>query len=218
MDPITLGLLGAQALVGAGQFFAGLAKPRKKIDTSIQPEYKQAESALQNASQSTSAAYGLARESMAQESASQRAAILRSGTNPLQLMRAQQRMSQNQQSVLGQLYQSEVREKAGELRGLGAAKMATAGAKERMQRLKNELAMQENAAKDQLISAGLQNAFGALSGGVASRQNAQMMDLYRGMYGLDGGSQTVASAGGGNPFMNVPGYRTQLDINRRLGR
>ncbi len=218
MDPITLGLLGAQALFGGAQTIAGLAKPRKKIDTSIQPEYKQAEAALQNASQSTSAAYGLARESMAQESASQRAAILRSGTNPLQLMRAQQRMSQNQQSVLGQLYQSEVREKAGELRGLSAAKMATAGAKERMQALKNSLAMQENAAKDQLISAGLQNVFGALSGGVASQQNAQMMDLYRGMYGLGGGSATGAAAGGGNPFMNVPGYRTQLDINRRLGR
>jgi hypothetical protein len=218
MDPLTLGLLGAQALFGAGQTIAGLAKPRKKIDTSIQPEYKQAEEIARNAAQSTSASYELARQSMGQEAASARAAALRSSGSVAGLMRAQQQISRAQQSSIGSLYQSELREKSNELQSLRAAKMATAGAKERMQGLKNQLAMQENAAKDQLISAGIQNVFGALSGGVAAQQNEQMMDLYRGMYGTGGASATGAAVGGGNPFMNVPGYRTQLDINRRLGR
>jgi hypothetical protein len=218
MDPLTLGLLGAQAGAGIIQTIAGIAKPRKKIDTSIQPEYKQAEAAMQNAAQSTSAAYGLSRQALSQEGASARAAALRSGSSPLQLMRAQQRLSQQQQSSIAGLYQSEVREKAGELRGLASAKMATAGARERMQSLKNQLAMQENASKDQLVSAGLQNMFGALSGGVAAQQNEQMMDIYRGMYGSGSGSAAAAPAAGGNPFMNTPGYRTQLDLMRRTGR
>ena len=217
MDPITLGLLGAQAAFGIGQTIAGIAKPRKKIDTSIQPEYKQAESAMQNAAQSTSAAYGLSRQALAQEGASARAAALRAGNSPLQLMRAQQRISQQQQSSIAGLYQSEVREKAGELRGLASAKMATAGARERMQALKNSLAMQENAAKDQLVSAGLQNVFGALSGGVSAQQNADMMDIYRSMYGGGSAVNTSAPAAGGNPFMNTPGYRTQLDLMKKVG-
>jgi len=106
MDPITLGLLGAQAAAGLIQTVSGIAKPRKKIDTSIQPEYKQAEAAMQNAAQSTSAAYGLSRQALSQEGASARAAALRSGSSPLQLMRAQQRLSQQQQSSIAGLYPS----------------------------------------------------------------------------------------------------------------
>jgi hypothetical protein len=216
MDPLTLGLLGAQAGAGIIQTIAGIAKPRKKIDTSIQPEYKQAEETMRNAAQSTSAAYALARQGSAQEGAAARAAALRSSGSVSGLQRAQQAINRQQQSTIAGLYQSEVREKAGELRGLASAKMATAGARERMQALKNELVMRENAAKDQLVSAGLQNVFGALSGGVAAQQNEQMMDIYRGMSGS--GSGASAAAAGGNPFMNTPGYRTQLDLMRRTGR
>jgi hypothetical protein len=212
MDPITLGLLGAQAGAGIIQTIAGIAKPRKKIDTSIQPEYKQAEETMRNAAQSTSAAYALARQGSAQEGAAARAAALRSSGSMSGLQRAQQAITRQQQSTIAGLYQSEVREKSGELRGLASAKMATAGARERMQALKNELAMRENAAKDQLVSAGLQNVFGALSGGVAARQNEQMMDIYKGMYGGGAGANMTKNA-----LTNAPGYRTQLDLMRRTG-
>lgn len=207
MDPITLGLLGAQAAIGGAQFIAGLAKKREKIDTSIQPEYKEAERTMQNAAQSTSAAYGLARQSMASEAASNRAALMRTSSSPTGLLRAQQMMSRGQQSAIANLYQSEVREKAGELRGLASAKMATAGAKERMQGLKNELAMRENAARDQLISAGMQNIFGALQTGVYAANPSSFA----------GGTSTPYdySASG---LTGMPGYRTQVDLMRRTGR
>jgi hypothetical protein len=205
MDPLTLGLLGAQALIGGAQFIGGLAKPRQKIDTSIQPEFKEAESAMQNASQSTSAAYGLARQSLASDAASTRAALIRTSNSPTGLLRAQQMASRGQQSAIASLYQSEVREKAGELRGLASAKMATAGAKERMQGLKNSLVMQENAARDQLISAGMQNIFGALQTGVYA-QNSMV------------GGTTSTTDPFASDFRNTPGFRTRQDLMRRTGR
>ena len=205
MDPLTLGLLGAQALIGGAQFIGGLAKPRQKIDTSIQPEFKEAESAMQNASQSTSAAYGLARQSLASDAASTRAALIRTSNSPTGLLRAQQMASRGQQSAIASLYQSEVREKAGELRGLASAKMATAGAKERMQGLKNSLVMQENAARDQLISAGMQNIFGALQTGVYA-QNSMV------------GGTTSTTDPFASDFRNTPGFRSRQDLMRRTGR
>lgn len=203
---LTLGLLAAQAAIGGAQFIGGLAKKRQKIDTSIQPEFKEAESAMQNASQSTSAAYGLARQSLASEAASNRAAIMRTSNSPTGLLRAQQMASRGQQSAIANLYQSEVREKAGELRGLASAKMATAGAKERMQGLKNELAMRENAARDQLISAGMQNVFGALQTGVYA-QNPSML-----------GGTTSTTDPFASDFRSAPGFRTRQDLMRRTGR
>lgn len=201
MDPLTLGLLGAQAVIGGAQFIGGLAKPRQKIDTSIQPEYKEAEEIARNAAQSTSAAYGLARQSTAQEGASARAAALRSSSSVGGLQRAQQQIQRSQQSSISGLYQAEVREKAGELRGLASAKMATAGAKERMQGLKNELAMRENAARDQLISAGMQNVFGALQTGVYAA-NPSMM----GGGGYGGGTSASRFTQTMPPKINVQGY------------
>jgi hypothetical protein len=213
MDPLTLGLLGAQALIGGAQFIGGLGKKREKVDTSIQPEYKQAEDIARNAAQSTSAAYGLARQSAAQEGASARAAALRSSSGFGGLMRAQQQIQRSQQSAIASLYQSEVREKAGELRSLFGAKMATASAKDRMQSLKNELAIRENAAKDQLISAGLQNVFGAISGGVAAKQNEDMMNLYQQMYGGSAtGALPAGMTGANSSFFNTPGVRSSIAL------
>lgn len=201
MDPLTLGLLGAQAAIGGAQFIGGLAKPRQKIDTSIQPEYKEAEEIARNSAQSTSAAYGLARQSTAQEGASARAAALRSSSSVGGLQRAQQQIQRSQQSSISGLYQAEVREKAGELRGLASAKMATAGAKERMQGLKNELAMRENAARDQLISAGMQNVFGALQTGVYAA-NPSMM----GGGGYGGGTSASQFTPTMPPKINAQGF------------
>jgi hypothetical protein len=205
MDPLTLGLLGAQAFIGGAQFFGGLAKPRQKIDTSIQPEFKQAEEIARNSAQSTSAAYGLARQSTAQEGASARAAALRSSSSVGGLMRAQQQIQRSQQSAISGLFQSELREKSNELRELRGAKLATAGAKERMQGLKNELAMRENAARDQLISAGMQNTFGALQTGVYA-QNSML------------GGTTSTTDPFASDFRNTPGFRTRQDLMRRTGR
>lgn len=215
MDPLTLGLLAAQATVGLGQTIAGLAKPRKKIDTEIQPEYKQAEETMRNAAQSTSASYALARQGAAQEAATARAAALRSSSGVAGLMRAQQGITRAQQSTISNLYQSELREKSNELRGLSSAKIQTAGAKSRMQALKNQLVMAENAAKDQLISAGLQNTFGALSGGVAAQQNEGMMDLYRQMYGM-GSSAGTPDVTQGSSFINAPGVRSAMFLRPKI--
>lgn len=207
MDPITIGLLGAQAAIGGAQFLAGVAKSRKKIDTEIQPEYKQAEEAARNASQSTSASYALARQSSASEGATARMAAARSAQNPLQLMRAQQQISRGQQSSMASLYQSELREKSSELRDLGMAKIRTAGARERMQSLKNELAMRENAARDQLISSGMRNVFGALQSGAYFNNLPNMQsDPF-------GDGLTDAQR-----LMGAPGYRTQVDLMRRQNR
>lgn len=215
MDPLTLGLLGAQAAFGLGQTIAGLAKPRKKIDTEIQPEYKEAESALQNAAQSTSAAYGVARQSMSSEAAAMRDLLKRTSSSPAALLRAQQSFNRSTQSSITNLYQSELREKSNELRGLSSAKLQTAAAKSRMQALKNQLVMQENAAKDQLISAGLQNTFGALSGGVAAQQNEGMMDLYRQMYGI-GSSAGTPDVTQGSSFINAPGVRSAMFLRPKI--
>lgn len=195
---LTLGLLAAQAAIGGAQALGGLMSGREKIDTSIQPEFKQAEEIARNAAQSTSAAYGLARQSTAQEGASARAAALRSSSSVGGLQRAQQQIQRSQQSAISGLFQSELREKSNELRELRGAKMATAGAKERMQGLKNELAMRENAARDQLISAGMQNVFGALQTGVYA-QNPSMMG--GGMYG--GGTQASQFQPSVPPKINV---------------
>lgn len=215
MDPLTLGLLGAQAAFGLGQTIAGLAKPRKKIDTEIQPEYKEAESALQNAAQSTSAAYGVARQSMSSEAAAMRDLLKRTSSSPAALLRAQQSFNRSTQSSITNLYQSELREKSNELRGLSSAKLQTAAAKSRMQALKNQLVMQENAAKDQLISAGLQNVFGALSGGVAAQQNEGMMDLYRQMYGT-GSLGVTPDVAQGSSFINTPGVRSAMFLRPKI--
>ena len=215
MDPLTLGLLGAQAAFGLGQTIAGLAKPRKKIDTEIQPEYKEAESALQNAAQSTSAAYGVARQSMSSEAAAMRDLLKRTSSSPAALLRAQQSFNRSTQSSITNLYQSELREKSNELRGLSSAKLQTAAAKSRMQALKNQLVMQENAAKDQLISAGLQNTFGALSGGVAAQQNEGMMDLYRQMYGT-GSLGVTPDVAQGSSFINAPGVRSAMFLRPKI--
>lgn len=216
MDPLTLGLLGAQAAFGLGQTIVGGLKPRKKIDTEIQPEYKEAESAMQNAAQSTSGAYGLARQSMASESAAMRELLKRTTSSPSGLLRAQQEIGRRTQSSITNLYQSEVREKSNELRGLASAKLQTAGAKARMQALKNNLVMQENAAKDQLISAGLQNVFGAISGGVSANQNEGMMDLYRQMYGLGGTAPAADAVVEGSSFMNTPGVRSAMFLRPKV--
>lgn len=215
MDPLTLGLLGAQAAFGLGQTIIGAAKPRKKLDTEIQPEYKQAEETMRNAAQSTSASYALARQGAAQEAATARAAALRSSSSVAGLMRAQQGITRAQQSTISNLYQSELREKSNELRGLASAKLQTAGARERMQALKNQLTMQENAAKDQLISAGLQNVFGALSGGVSAQQNEGMMDLYRQMYGT-GSLGVTPDVAQGSSFINAPGVRSAMFLRPKI--
>ena len=191
IDPVT-GLLLAQAAIGGVQAISGLAKPRQKINTAISPEYKEAEQIAQNAAQSTSAAYELTRKQLASSEASRLSAASRGATGFSALQRAQQSIARDSGNVLSRLYSSELSQKSQELGMLAGAKMRTAGARERMQQLENSLAMQENAYKDQLVASGLQNVFGAISGGVSYQANMNMLDEYAKIYGV--GAQTTPGA------------------------
>lgn len=197
MDPLTLGLLGAQAAIGLTQTIAGAAQKRQKINTAIQPEYKQAENILQNAAQSTSAAYDVTRKQLASGEATQIAAAQRGATGSAALLRAQQMIGRSSQSALSKMYTNELSQKSQELRDFAGAKLRTAGARERMQNLENQLAIQENAYKDQLIQSGLQNVFGAITSGVSYGANMEMLDKYAQIYGM--GGQTPGIGGQTTP-------------------
>lgn len=178
-------MLIAQGVIGGAQFLAGLAQKRKKIDTSMAPEFLQNEQTARNLSQATSESFDIARRGQAQASASNMSAAQRGAQTPGGLARLMVANQRQQGSANVNLYASELQQKRQNLMTLMGAKSQTASERNRIQALKNQIAFNENASRDRLISAGMQNVFGAVSGGINNAQFDKQMELYNNIYGIN---------------------------------
>jgi hypothetical protein len=207
MDPISM-MLVAQGVAGGFQFLAGLAKKRKPIDTSMQQEFQQNEAVARNMAQSTSQSFDIANRRQQQQNASGQAAALRSAQTPGGFARLMAAGARQASGAAANLFAMELNQKRADYSTLMGAKLQTAQERNRVQGLKNSIALQENAYKDRLISSGLQNVFGASSGFIDNQQFNKTMEAYGVMSGRNRGG-----AGQGVPFGTGVGYPVNTDLN-----
>ena len=152
-----------QGGIGLGQLIAG-GKKRQDIDTSVNPIYQQQVQETKNLAQSTSQAFDTARRNLASQYAANLSAAQRGATSSGSLLRQQQVASRAAAQGGAQIYMGELQAQRSDLERTMQAKSNLARAQERSQALKNQIAMQENAALDQMQASGVSNMFGALQG------------------------------------------------------
>ena len=168
-----------QGGIGLGQLIAG-GKKRQDIDTSVNPIYQQQVQETKNLAQSTSQAFDTARRGLASQYAANLSAAQRGATSSGSLLRQQQVASRAATQGGAQIYMGELQAQRSDFERTMQAKSNLARAQERSQALKNQIAMQENAALDQMQAAGVSNMFGALQGyatyNIAKEQGQAMKD------------------------------------------
>lgn len=204
-------MLIAQGLAGGLQLAFGAARKRQKIDTSMAPEFAQNEQTAKNLSQSTSESFDIARRTQAQAGASAMSAAQRGAQTPGGFARMMVANQRQQGSASVNLFATELQQRRQNLMTLMNAKSQTASERNRIQALKNQIAFNENASRDRLISAGMQNIFGAASGGINNAQFDKQMELYGQMYGTQAGK---VNNGGIQPTL-LPPINTNLNVIRR---
>lgn len=152
-----------QGGIGLGQLIAG-GKKRQDVDTSVNPIYQQQVQETKNLAQSTSQAFDTARRGLASQYAANLAAAQRGATSSGSLLRQQQVASRAATQGGAQIYMGELQAQRSDFERTMQAKSNLARAQERSQALKNDIAMKENAALDQMQASGVGNMFGALQG------------------------------------------------------
>ena len=175
----------AQAGMGLYQVARGQRK-RQDIDTSVNKIYEENVQTAKNLSQSTSQAFDMARRGLASQYASNLQAAQRGATGAGSLLRQQQLAARSAQEGGARLYMGELQAQRSDFENLQRAKMTLASAQERSQALKNQIAMQENQALDQMQAAGATNVFGAGQGYATYNIAKMQADAMRQSAGLWG--------------------------------